>query len=130
MDNEKLYLVRSPENLEPEFFNHMMAMTGEGLHNKADIACELAYRDKAIKSLQAENSEIKKQLDTSIHAGYKQGFDEGKAELQSDQKKVKRYKDALINIVKHQKIAAGSMSEYSATLKIAQQALSDNEVKG
>ena len=48
----KLYKERNHEDLEPYLFNHMMAMTGEGLHSKADIAAELAFRDKRIEELE------------------------------------------------------------------------------
>ena len=48
---EKLYADRYAPDLEPWFSKHMSAMTGEDLHNKSDIACELAYRDQAIADL-------------------------------------------------------------------------------
>jgi hypothetical protein len=52
---QKLYSKnRNPEELEPQFFDHMMAMTGENLHGKREIAMELAYRDKRIAELEAE----------------------------------------------------------------------------
>ncbi len=38
--------------LEPYFSRHMMAMTGEGLHSKGDIAAELAWRDKRVAELE------------------------------------------------------------------------------
>jgi hypothetical protein len=37
--------------MEPEYSTHMLAMTAEDLHSKADIARELAYRDKQIAVL-------------------------------------------------------------------------------
>ncbi len=43
-----------PRDLEPFFSRHMMAMTAEELDSKADIAMELAYRDKRIALLEAE----------------------------------------------------------------------------
>lgn len=39
-----------PRGLEPHFSQHMDAMTEEGLHEKGDIACELAWRDKEDES--------------------------------------------------------------------------------
>lgn len=45
------YLIRDPRPLEPFFSEHMMAMTEEGLHDKGDIARELAFRDKQIATL-------------------------------------------------------------------------------
>ena len=35
------------------YIRHVMAMTGEGLHSKADIAAELGYRDMLIDDLLA-----------------------------------------------------------------------------
>ena len=53
----------NPIMLEPEFTKHVMAMTEENLHNKADIAVELAYRDKRITELEAQLLERKALLD-------------------------------------------------------------------
>lgn len=46
---EKLYAERNLETLEPHYSKHVLAMTVEGLHAKADIAAELAHRDKLIE---------------------------------------------------------------------------------
>lgn len=43
-----------PWELEPHYSKHVLAMTKEGLHSKADIASELAYRDKEIAALRAQ----------------------------------------------------------------------------
>lgn len=40
------------------FAKHMHAMTAEGLHSKADIAAELAYRDDRIRALEKALREI------------------------------------------------------------------------
>ena len=48
---EKLYADRCPMELQPHFGRHMYAMTSEGLHDKADIALELAHRDAQIYAL-------------------------------------------------------------------------------
>lgn len=40
------------------YINHVSAMTGEGLHDKGDIAAELAHRDMQIASLQAQRDEL------------------------------------------------------------------------
>jgi len=40
----KLYAKRDPMALEPHFTRHMLAMTVEDLHEKGDIALELAWR--------------------------------------------------------------------------------------
>lgn len=39
---------RDPEELEPYYTRHVMAMTDEDLRAKCDIAAELAHRDKMI----------------------------------------------------------------------------------
>ena len=43
-----LYPKVNPIELEPFFSEHMQAMTVEALHSKADIAAQLAARDKKI----------------------------------------------------------------------------------
>lgn len=48
---EKLYAQRNPEELEPFYSDHVLAMTQEDLRSKAAIAAELAYRDSLIKEL-------------------------------------------------------------------------------
>jgi len=40
-----------PWNLEPYYCRHIYSMTSEDLYNKADIAIQLAYRDKIIDTL-------------------------------------------------------------------------------
>lgn len=50
----KLYAERDPDEIEPCRMRHLLAMTSEGLHSKADIADELAYRDKEIERLTQE----------------------------------------------------------------------------
>lgn len=47
----KLYTKRNHRQLEPYFSRHMDAMTGEGLHEKGEIAAELAWRDSEIDRL-------------------------------------------------------------------------------
>lgn len=48
----KQYADRDPQALEPWYSRHVGAMTAEGLHGKAHIAAELAYRDKRITELE------------------------------------------------------------------------------
>jgi len=43
----------NPRDLEPHFSQHMMALTAEELYRKAEIAIELAYRDKRIALLES-----------------------------------------------------------------------------
>ena len=54
MSDVKLYGHRE-EGTESDFYiQHVMAMTGEKLHSKAEIAAELAYRDQRIAELEAQ----------------------------------------------------------------------------
>lgn len=55
----KLYDERRPWELEPHYGNHVQQMTAEGLHNKSDIAAELACRDCEIDRLRAELDQLK-----------------------------------------------------------------------
>lgn len=50
---EKLYAERDARKLGAHYLRHVMAMTVESLHSKADIAAELAYRDQLIDDLRA-----------------------------------------------------------------------------
>ena len=49
---KKLYARRDPIGQGEFYTNHLMAMTAEGLHEKSDIAKELAHRDIQIYKLQ------------------------------------------------------------------------------
>lgn len=51
---DKLYAERDTEDLGQHYTNHLNAMTSENLHNKSDIAAELAYRDSIIEKLNCE----------------------------------------------------------------------------
>jgi hypothetical protein len=48
----KLYAKRSVMEQGKYYIDHVMAMTAEGLHSKADIAAELAHRDIVIQTLE------------------------------------------------------------------------------
>lgn len=54
----KLYLDIHPKDLEPHFSRNMEAMTVENLRDKGDIAVQLAWRDKRITELEAENAKL------------------------------------------------------------------------
>jgi hypothetical protein len=56
----KLYKrVKLTDEQEDEFvFPHKMAMTGEKLHYKSEIAYELGTRDKRIAELEKDNDEL------------------------------------------------------------------------
>jgi hypothetical protein len=60
MTDRKLYPPQRPWLLEPYYCRHVSAMTTEGLHSKADIAEQLAWRDKRIAELEQEIAELKK----------------------------------------------------------------------
>lgn len=53
---------RDTVNQGAEYIKHVSAMTGEGLHDKSDIAAELAHRDIQIQQLrkQLEQAEADK----------------------------------------------------------------------
>ena len=52
------YARRDIENMEPEYSNHVSAMTTEDLFSKSDIAAELAYRDRRISLLEEALAEL------------------------------------------------------------------------
>ena len=54
----KLYADRNGRSLEPHLSRHMLAMTEEELHNKGDIAIELAWRDQQIQLLREAGAEL------------------------------------------------------------------------
>ena len=45
-------MISRSEIIEPDFSQHLLAMTAQGLRSKADIADELALRDMIIRELQ------------------------------------------------------------------------------
>lgn len=49
--SDKLYAKRDPESQGEFYQRHLSAMTAEGLHEKSDIAYELAHRDQVIAAL-------------------------------------------------------------------------------
>ncbi|NKF21563.1 hypothetical protein [Solimonas marina] len=55
---EKLYAERDVIQQADHYFRHVMAMTAEGLHSKADVAAELAHRDIEIERLRAALEKI------------------------------------------------------------------------
>ena len=65
MSKKKIYPEVCPMELDEKgghYFRHVDAMTGEGLHCKGDIACQLGYRDMKIQSLQEQLKEAKEAL--------------------------------------------------------------------
>ena len=52
------YADHDPIELEPYYTRHVQAMTAERLHEKGDIAVQLAYRDVRIARLTRERDEL------------------------------------------------------------------------
>jgi hypothetical protein len=50
------------------YLRHVLAMTGEKLHSKSDIAAELGWRDMQIEQLKAERDAMAAEVVTSIQA--------------------------------------------------------------
>ena len=47
--SKKLYAKRDAEGLGAHYLRHIAALTAEGLHDKCDIAAELAFRDMQLE---------------------------------------------------------------------------------
>lgn len=62
MKSNKLYANRDIRKQGKHYTDHLLALTAEDLHEKSDIAAELAHRDIEIESLR----EQKQQLDTQV----------------------------------------------------------------
>jgi hypothetical protein len=56
-----IYPAQDSENLGEHYIRHIGAMTSESLHSKADIARQLAVRDKMLATLWAEYEDRKAQ---------------------------------------------------------------------
>jgi hypothetical protein len=55
------------------YTDHVQAMTAEGLHDKGDIAAELAHRDERIAALEAELAKVKVEnvkLNEALHKSF------------------------------------------------------------
>lgn len=60
---QKLYdAERDTDGYENTVMKHMLAMTTEGLHSKAEIAVELAYRDKLLADTKQRVAELEKEF--------------------------------------------------------------------
>jgi len=57
---DRLYADRDVQALGQFYANHVMAMTAEWLHDKSDIAAELAWRDQKINQLLNDLQDITK----------------------------------------------------------------------
>ena len=63
------YAKRDTEALGEHYTRHVWAMTQEGLHDKADIAAELAHRDAVIANLLAALETIAQRAKAVTDAG-------------------------------------------------------------
>lgn len=70
-----LYPDIDPRTLGPRYAAHVSALTSEGLHSKAAIAEQLAWRDQTIEGLQAELASAQDQLETA-RVAYEARLDE------------------------------------------------------
>lgn len=59
-----LYAERNPCELEPHYKAHVIAMTREGLHDKSEIAAELAWRDQQIAELRTQLATMQERAHT------------------------------------------------------------------
>ena len=57
----KQYTRPDPLALDAYYTRHVSAMTEEGLHEKSEIAAELAYRDHLIDTLRANVDELREE---------------------------------------------------------------------
>lgn len=71
------YAERDHEALEPEYLEHLSAMTGEGLRSKSAIAAELAWRDRQISQERREWRQVTDQLMTVINMYIRAGCGNG-----------------------------------------------------
>lgn len=61
-ETPKQYADRDIMAMGEYYARHVVAMTAEGLHDKADIAAELAYRDMRLAELERDLAEAREQL--------------------------------------------------------------------
>ena len=60
---------RAPWDLEPHYSDHVSAMTAESLHDKGDIALQLALRDHRIAELEATVKAMRVERNEAYDAG-------------------------------------------------------------
>ena len=70
------------------YLRHVSAMTAEGLHDKSDIAAELAHRDIALDAARAESERLRALLRRVLSCGLCEeprgiGFSPSKQELKA-----------------------------------------------
>ena len=68
--SDLLYAERDPMQLDEAgsyYTKHVIAMTAEGLHEKAEIAAELAYRDMLIDALIEQRDAVVNGIAEAFH---------------------------------------------------------------
>lgn len=88
--DEKQYAERDIMGLDKEgrhYSRHLSAMTGEDLHDKSDIAAELAYRDAKIAKLQAQ-VDVRDHMLSEKNSRYNR--------VRADRNRVQRERDAAL----------------------------------
>lgn len=68
MTDTKQYAKRNPEAQGEHYIKHVSAMTAEGLHQKSEVAAELAHRDILINAMKEELKRSNKQLYKMVYA--------------------------------------------------------------
>lgn len=66
---ERLYQIVDVMKLDRAgnyYCKHLNAMTGEGLHNKSDIAAQLGHRDYVIAQLEQQRDDLQFSLDKEV----------------------------------------------------------------
>lgn len=71
MSSKKHYERRDVESLGQHYMAHLAAMTAESLHDKCDIAAELAYRDADLAALRTELEQVKASRDEAVQRAVK-----------------------------------------------------------
>lgn len=105
MADQKLYADRRPWDLEPHYSAHVMAMTAEDLHSKADIAAELAFRDKEIERLCAEAKILKHHHDQWMDAA--NGLLKTNDALRAEVEQLKSIRDSVVAVLHSDLVKAG-----------------------
>lgn len=68
MTDTKQYAKRNPEAQGEHYIKHISAMTAEGLHQKSEVAAELAHRDILINALKEELKRSNQELYKMVYA--------------------------------------------------------------
>lgn len=79
----KLYAERDEMALGQFYVDHVCAMTAEGLHEKSDIAAELAWRDARINEIKGQRDSLSLKYDELFYKLQRLESDIRNRELQS-----------------------------------------------